>query len=74
MLVVIGNVRLKWNSEEQNLRFQLNKIHWSVCEDDFLEIVKIGIGPLSSHTVGHMRAPGDLVAELNQDGLLERVK
>jgi L-serine dehydratase len=37
------------------------------------EIFKIGIGPSSSHTVGPMRAANDFVAELQREGLLERV-
>ena len=38
------------------------------------EIFELGIAPSSSLTVGPMRAPGDFVAELNREGLLERVK
>ncbi|MBN8976107.1 MAG: L-serine ammonia-lyase [Rhizobiales bacterium] len=37
------------------------------------DIFKIGIGPSSSHTVGPMRAAGQFVHSLEQDGLLAQV-
>ena len=37
------------------------------------DIFKIGIGPSSSHTVGPMRAAGQFVDALEQDGLLTQV-
>lgn len=37
------------------------------------DIFKIGIGPSSSHTVGPMRAAGQFVHALEQDGLLAQV-
>ena len=37
------------------------------------DLFSVGIGPSSSHTVGPMRAAHTFAADLEADGLLERV-